>query len=1408
MTDNEQLHTPPTCIALVGASAGGLQPLRTLIGQLPAEGRFAVIIAQHLAPDAEGKLDKILGQETSWPVSFAADGQIILPGHVYICPPSRHTEVLGVQHPRLRVREPSAGREHPTPSIDRLFESAAHAVGPGAVGVILSGSGRDGTVGAQTLDALGGTVLVQTPDEAQFPGMPMSAQKSGVTTTWPTHQLGAALLEACARAATCQTDDMADERGATLDRLLGALLAETGMDFRPYRTNSLIRRIRRRMQTLGYESLESYLAHAQHAPDELQVLHDQLLLPVTAFLRDGAPFELLQGHLRERLESKPADEPLRIWVAGCATGEEAYSLAMLASELLAEGHDVRPLQIFATDLQPQALATARAGIYDADALEALPKAWRVRYLTRQTGGQFTVSNALREKVVFSIHNLLEDPPFLRMDLVSCRNLLIYLRPSAQKQALRTFHHILTENGLLLLGKSETLGELADGFTTLNEKWRLFRKHYMSKSIPHPTLTPNIYRRPRPHPAEVALEAPRKPLPAQFKQAMAELSYGHYVVTSPSGEMVYTHGQLPLLRIPQGMVSQRLTDFLDDSIDIEIKALIQDAVTRGDVVRSPLIPVKEEGIDYVRVTLKPLFDDHELSFVAIAFEYFTENDLPPLRRKVTDAQTDLRDELERTRTRLKSVIIELEESNQSATALNEELQAANEELESSNEELQTANEELQSSNEEVEVAYTELKSLYNSHEQRRREVEMALHRYEDLYERLGDSFITFDMSGHVQRANRAFLGLIGYSLDELRVLPIQALTQGNAVLGPDSTTIMAQVHASDSSDIYQTLLLSKGGEIIPVELRLGLLRDTDGEPEGLFAIVRDIRDRKAAEDILLALTERIQLATEGSGVGIWDWDIKTTRLTWDAQMFKLYDVDPTTFSGSFEDWRHCVHPEDAERAEAEFLLSLDSGKLFDAEFRVCWRDGSIHHIKSHAIFQLDAENRPLRVVGTNWDVTAERQAEQALLEQAQRDALTGLPNRVLVMDRLNQAIKHAKRHDHKVACLFLDLDRFKDVNDAWGHPVGDQLLIDVTHRLRTVIRREDTLGRLGGDEFVILLAENNPTQVTLVCQHLLEALRAPFVLEGKQTFISGSIGVALYPDDGEDASSLIKNADTAMYRAKANGRDDLAFYTREMTENAFARLEIHAGLREALKEEQFEVYYQPLFAVDSMDSCGTATIVGLEALVRWNHPQLGIVSPARFIAAAEESRLIHALDSQVLCQALEQVRTWRKQGLFKGRVAVNISLKSIDALELPPCVSDDDLQHLTIEITESQIMRNPEQFAESLLALRRRGTRIAVDDFGTGYSSLSYLKSLPIDTIKIDRSFVKDIERDENDKAIIRTVLAMAKELGMAVVAEGIETEAQLRFLHEQACPYGQGYLCSPPLKAVEIEQLLSRSRTT
>lgn len=1407
MTDNEPPHTPPVCIALVGASAGGLQPLRALIGQLPADGRFAVIVAQHLAPDAEGKLDKILGQATSWPVSFASDGQTILPGHVYICPPSRHTEVLGVQHPRLRVREPSAGREHPAPSIDKLFESTAHAVGPGAIGVILSGSGRDGTIGAQVLDALGGVVLVQAPDEAQFPSMPMSALGSGVTTAWPTDQLGMALLEACTRATTCQTDDLNDERGANLDRLLGALLAETGMDFRPYRTNGLIRRIRRRMQTLGYENLEPYLAYAQRAPEELQVLHDQLLLPVTAFLRDGAPFDLLQAYLRERLESKPTDEPLRIWVAGCATGEEAYSLAMLASELLAEGHDVRPLQIFATDLQPQAIATARAGIYDADALDALPKAWRVRYLTRQTGGQFAVSNALREKVVFSIHNLLEDPPFLRMDLVSCRNLLIYLRPSAQKKVLRTFHHILAENGLLLLGKSETLGELADGFTTLNEKWRLFRKHYMSKSIAHPTPSPSIYRPPLSRPAEAPLEEPRKPLPAQFEQAMAELSYGHYVVTSPSGEMVYTHGQLPLLRIPQGMVSQRLTDFLDDSIDIEIKTLIQDALIRRDVVRSPLMPVKEADIDYVRVSLKPLFDGHELSFVAIAFEYFREKDLPPLRRQVTDAQADLRDELERTRNRLKSVIIELEESNQAATALNEELQAANEELESSNEELQTANEELQSSNEEVEIAYAELKGLYNSHEQHRREVEMALHRYEDLYERLGDGFITFDMSGHVQRANQAFLNLVGYRLDELRALPIQALTKGDAVLGPDSKAIMAQVHASDSSDIYQTLLLGKTGGIVPVELRLGLLRDTTGEPEGSFAIVRDIRDRKAAEDALLALTERIQLATEGSGVGIWDWDVKAAKLTWDAQMFKLYDVDPATFSGSFEDWKRCVHPEDVERAEAEFLLAMDSGK-FDAEFRIQWRDDSVHYMKSHATFQLDHENLPVRVIGTNWDITTERLAEQALLEQAQRDALTGLPNRVLVMDRLNQAIKHAQRHDLKVACLFLDLDRFKDVNDAWGHPVGDQLLIDVAKRLRAVIRREDTLGRLGGDEFVILLAENNPTQITLVCQHLLEALRAPFALGDKQAFISGSIGVALYPDDGKDADTLIKNADTAMYRAKADGRDDLAFYTREMTENAFARLEIHAGLREALKEGQFEVYYQPLFAVDTMESCGAFAIVGLEALVRWNHPQLGIVPPARFIAAAEESRLIHALDSYVLCQALEQVRAWREQGLFKGRVAANISLKSIDALELPPCVSDDDLQHLTIEITESQIMRNPSQFAESLLALRRRGARIAVDDFGTGYSSLSYLKTLPIDIIKIDRSFVKDIERDDNDKAIIRTVLAMAKELGMKVVAEGIETEAQLRFLHDQACPYGQGYLCSPPLRAEEIEQLLGRPRTT
>lgn len=1383
--------------------------MRALLRRLPAEAGFAVIVAIHISPESKGGLAQVLSVDTHWPVSYAEDSEEIRHGHVYLCPAGFLIEVREGEPPRLSVRAPTQRQAHPIPSIDGLFESAAQSMGSRSVGIILSGSGRDGVEGARALDAAGGAVLVQSPDEAEFPSMPQSVLETGVATALPTDELGQAIVDACVQAVARTPDDMEAESEVNIDRLLGALLAETGMDFRPYRTSSLARRIKRRMQVLGHENIEDYLAFAERSPEELQALQEGLLLPVTSFLRDVEPFELLHEHLRERLQHKPADEPLRIWVAGCASGEEAYSLAMLASELLAESQDVRPLQIFATDLHPQAIGVARAGVYDAGALEVLPKAWRVRYLTRQPGGQFAVSNALREKVVFSIHNVLEDPPFLRMDLVSCRNLLIYLRPSAQKKILRTFHHILADNGLLLLGKSETLGEMGDGFTTLNEKWRLFRKHFSSKQLhPYPPIS-GSYRLPQPPVVEAETEvASLRALPERFRQALSELSYGHYVVISPSGEMVYTHGEQPLLRVPEGMVSQRLTDFLDDSIDIEIKTLIRDTMERREVVRSALMPVKGACFDYVRVSLKPLFDGHDLSFIAIAFDYFREGDLPPLRRRVTDVQADLRDELERTRSRLKTVILELEESHQASMALNEELQAANEELESANEELQTTNEELQSSNEEVEVAYAELKSLYNSHEQRRREVELALRRYEDLYERLGDGFVTFDMAGQVQRANEAFLGLMGYSLDELRALPIHALTDGDAVLGPDSAAIMEQVHATDSSDIYQTVLRGKDGAKVPVELRLGLLRDDLAQPEGLFAVVRDIRERRAAEDALRALTERIRLATEGAGIGIWDWDVQSGKLVWDAQMFRLYGVSPEAFTGDYSAWRSCVHPDDIERAQAELEHALEQGTPFGAEFRIVRPDVGIRYLKSHAVIQHDAEGRLVRMLGTNWDITAERLAEQALRHQAERDALTGLPNRLLFMDRLDQAIRHAQRHGQKVACLFLDLDRFKDINDAWGHPVGDRLLVDVAARLRRAIRNEDSLGRLGGDEFVFLIQECDTAEVGVVCQHILNALRAPFMLDGKQAFVSGSIGVALYPDDGVDAEALIKNADTAMYRAKTDGRDRFAFYTRDMTESAFARLEIDAALREALRNGQFEVYYQPLFELEPSGANDQFKLFSLEALVRWNHPQLGLVPPARFIAAAEESRLIHELDKLVLCQAMTQVQAWRAQGLFRGRVAVNVSLKSLDALALPACVAEADLQHLTIEVTESQVMRSPEIFAASLLQLRERGVRIAVDDFGTGYSSLAYLKSLPIDIIKIDRSFVKDIERDENDKTIIRTVLAMAKELGMGVVAEGVETRAQLDFLADLGCSYAQGYLCSPPVPAKELEQLLRQGRVT
>ena len=429
-----------------------------------------------------------------------------------------------------------------------------------------------------------------------------------------------------------------------------------------------------------------------------------------------------------------------------------------------------------------------------------------------------------------------------------------------------------------------------------------------------------------------------------------------------------------------------------------------------------------------------------------------------------------------------------------------------------------------------------------------------------------------------------------------------------------------------------------------------------------------------------------------------------------------------------------------------------------------------------------------------DITERKRAQDEIQRLAYSDTLTALPNRALLLDRLRESISLASRGEHLMAVLFLDLDRFKPINDTMGHSVGDMLLRAVAERLRTCVRSSDTVARVGGDEFVIILSSvRRDLDVTGVAREILERSAEPFVCGGKEIFTSLSIGIALYPDDGDSADTLLKNADMAMYEAKERGRHNYQFYSDEMNRRACQRLDMETSLRQALQRDEFFLCYQPQLNLFS------GNITGLEALVRWQRPGQGTVLPDRFIPVCEETGLIVSLGEWVLRKACERNKAWQDAGLAKVSVAVNLSslqFKQTNLVERVQSVLRDsgmDARYLELELTESMIMEDAEETVKTLSGLKERGVTLSIDDFGTGYSSLSYLKNFPIDKVKIAQEFVRDIPGDPGAAAIAETIIAVAKGLGLGVIAEGVETRDQLDFLRTRGCFDAQGYYFSRPI---------------
>ncbi|MDH3327151.1 MAG: EAL domain-containing protein [Gammaproteobacteria bacterium] len=507
--------------------------------------------------------------------------------------------------------------------------------------------------------------------------------------------------------------------------------------------------------------------------------------------------------------------------------------------------------------------------------------------------------------------------------------------------------------------------------------------------------------------------------------------------------------------------------------------------------------------------------------------------------------------------------------------------------------------------------------------------------------------------------------------------------------------------------------------------------------------------------------------------------------------------------------HYFHPDDLKSKRKLFAKLLDASSSDPFCYRVRNKNGDYIWLETTSTAITHSQTSEIiEVIAVSKDITERKETEERLLYLANYDSLTGLPNRALFRDRLRRAVSRAQRNDTQVALFFIDLDRFKTINDSLGHHAGDQLLRSVSRRLKQFARKGDTIARLGGDEFTVILEGISGSEdAVIVAEKIIELMTPAFRLDGHEIVVTPSIGITIFPNDAEDMRSLLKNADTAMYRAKEQGGNCFQFYTSDMNEKAYEYLVLENSLRHALEREEFKLYFQPQIDLH------THNIIGIEALLRWDSPERGLLTPDQFIPFTEETGLIEPIGEWVLRTACNEAVQWQKKGLPAFRVAVNLSLRQFVANDFVSIVDNIlketglEPKYLELEITESFLAQNVDRTAEILTNLHNLGVQLSIDDFGTGYSSLSYLKRFPLNTLKIDQSFVRDIMSDPDDATIIEAIIAMGQSLKLNVIAEGVETEEQLCFLRSQGCDWIQGHLISKPLSAPQFIKWLKKNHS-
>ncbi|WP_460020007.1 chemotaxis protein CheB [Magnetospira thiophila] len=968
----------PSHIVGIGASAGGLEAIQAFFKHMQPETGLAFVVVQHLSPDYKSLMVELLAKVTDIPVQRAENGMEVLADNIYLIPPQKNLKIF---HGALLLSEQERSSSTVNLPIDIFLTSLAEDCESKAVAVILSGTGSDGTRGCRAVKEAGGMIMVQEEATAKFNGMPRSVIASGLPDfILPADEMHSQLLAYSKHPYTAREGHertlLNDNTG--ISRIFSMLREKSKIDFTYYKPNTVVRRIERRMTVNQVDSLEDYVRFLEHHPSEQTTLYREMLIGVTSFFRDPDVFNLLEENWLPALITKVKNEEFRIWVAGCSTGEEAYSYAILCQEIMDRAGIHRDVKIFATDVDQDAIITASAGVFPVSVTVDIPANMLSKYFIKQ-GDDYRVTRQIREMVVFARHNLIKDPPFTNIELISCRNLLIYLQPILQIRVLEAFNFSLRSGGILVLGSSESLGDAESFFDTLSGRWKIFKSRGNRKPMMHSERfstaglfrSQPTFRDPEGGRAQSIYEEER--VLGRFVAGLADGFLPFTILVNEDMELLHVIGDSKAyLNPPSGKVVNDVTKLIASDLSIALSTGLSKVFSAGTEISFTNVRLTANHEERVSVDMRirPLPEQRGKSRLAAVFiietgRFPTKPTLAEspesfdIGKEAEQRIIDLEQELQFTRENLQASIEELETSNEELQATNEELLASNEELQSTNEELQSVNEELFTVNAEYQNKITELTELTNDLDNfvnSTAVISIFLDENLDIRRFTANAKQVFNILDH--DVGRPFDHISHQLLDFDLVTPVRQVNQ-------KGTPVSLQVR-TQKGDWYQ--------------LRVRPYMVSQRTQSGVVIVLNEINDLKSAQTSLEDATKRSEMAQVAAHIGTWEWDIGQNSLYWSENIENLFGLDRGTFKGTYDEFTARVHPEDLDEVEKAIADALAGKSDYDVEHRVIWPNGkTVRWMAETGEVLRDDSGQPVKMLGLVRDITDRKLAEDKLLQ---------------------------------------------------------------------------------------------------------------------------------------------------------------------------------------------------------------------------------------------------------------------------------------------------------------------------------------------------------------------------------------------------------------------------------------------